>query len=322
MKAGGEKRAERERMIINTGSRTDIPAFYSQWFFNRIREGYVMVRNPFQPTQVTRYRLDPEVVDCLTFCTKNPAPMLGRLGELAGFRQLWYVTITPYGREIEPFVPEKERVMDSLKRLSRVLGIRAVGWRYDPIFISETYSLEFHRRVFAEMAACLEGYVDNCVISFIDLYEKTKRNFSGVRAVQRQERLTIGREFAEIGRRRGIQIRSCCEGEELGRFGVDTSGCMSRRVVERAIGTTLDVPRQGPVREGCDCLLGSDIGCYHSCGHGCLYCYANFDQRTVRENMERHDPDSPFLIGGPRPEDVIREARQRSWIDGQLRFTW
>lgn len=309
-------------MIINTGSRTDIPAYYSKWFFSRIREGYVLVRNPFHPAQVTRYRLDPEVVDCLNFCTKNPEPMVGRLEELARFRQFWYVTITPYGRDIEPFVPEKRKVMDSLKRLSKALGIRSVGWRYDPIFISEKYSLEFHLEAFGKMAAYLEGYVDNCVISFIDLYEKTKRNFPGVQAVQRQERLTIGREFVNIGRKHGIKIRSCCEGEELARFGVDTSGCMSREVLERAIGNTLEVPRKGPVREGCDCLLGSDIGCYHSCGHGCLYCYANYDRETVKENMAHHDPDSPFLIGGFRPDDVIREAKQSSWVDGQMRFLW
>ena len=105
-------------MIINTGSRTDIPAFYSEWFYRRIREGFVMVRNPYRPTDVTRYLLDPSVADMIAFCTKNPAPMLGRLHELDAFRTFFMVTITPYGKDIEPYVPEPDRVMDAFAALS------------------------------------------------------------------------------------------------------------------------------------------------------------------------------------------------------------
>ena len=144
-------------MIINSGSRTDIPAFYSKWFMNRIREGYVMVRNPYYPEQVTRYRLDPEVVDVLAFCTKNPEPMLPFVEELKAFRQLWYVTITPYETEIEENVPDKAEVMASFRRLSDAVGKRAVIWRYDPIFVSEQYSVEFHQKAFEHMARELRG---------------------------------------------------------------------------------------------------------------------------------------------------------------------
>jgi len=161
-------------MIINTGSRTDIPAYYSEWFYNRIKEGYVLTRNPYYPEQVSKYRLDPEVVDVICFCTKNPEPMLKRLNELKDFKQLWFVTITPYGKEIEPGVPKKDEVIASFQRLSDLVGVKAISWRYDPIFITERYSLDFHIRRFERMAERLQGYVDNCVISFIDLYEKTK----------------------------------------------------------------------------------------------------------------------------------------------------
>ena len=104
-------------MIIQTGMRTDIPAFYAKWFTNRLKAGYVLARNPYNPASVTRYRLDPEVVDLIGFCTKNPAPMLPRLELLKPYGQHWSVTITPYGRDIEPHVPPKEQVMESLKRL-------------------------------------------------------------------------------------------------------------------------------------------------------------------------------------------------------------
>ncbi|MDO5425533.1 MAG: DUF1848 domain-containing protein [Eubacteriales bacterium] len=306
-------------MILNTGSRTDIPAFFSEWFYKRIEEGYVMVRNPYYPSQVLRYRLEPEVVDGILFCTKNPKPMLEKIHCLDAFRQLWFVTVTPYGKEIEPGVPEKGRVLETFRELSGIVGKRAVIWRYDPIFLSEKYSLEFHMEAFERMAAALEGYTECCVISFIDLYEKTKRNFPGVKAVGKEERMRIGREFVRIGGRYGMEIRSCCEGTELEVFGVNCSGCMTKEVVERAFGCKLEVPGGGKsAREGCHCLLGNDIGVYHSCGHGCLYCYANDDAETVRRNRRRHEVDSPFLVGGAMEGDEVREVRQESWVDGQL----
>lgn len=305
-------------MIINTGNRTDIPAYYSEWFYRRVQEGFVLTRNPYYPQQVTRYALSPDVVDCISFCTKNPQPMLRRLHELDGFQLFWMVTITPYGRDIEPFVPEKERVMDSFCALSEQTGIRGMSWRYDPIFISETYSLEYHIKTFETMASRLQGYTDNCIISFIDLYAKTKRNFSGVMEVTRSERETIGQEFTAIGRRYGIRIKTCCEGTDLAKYGVDISGCMTKSVVERAVGCALDIPRLSPARGGCDCLLGNDIGMYNTCGHGCLYCYANYDRETVVRNMKLHDPKSPFLIGGAMEGDVVKEAKQTRYASGQL----
>lgn len=307
-------------MIINTGSRTDIPAFYSEWFYNRIKEGFVCVRNPYYPEQILRYRLSPDVVDCLVFCTKNPEPMFSRLDELNRFRQFWFVTITPYGKEIEPKVPPKKQIMESFCKLSEKVGLSAVGWRYDPIFISDKYTLEFHIDMFEKMAERLAGYVDHCVISFIDLYEKTKRNFKGVREVSKEERLAIGQQFVQIGKKYGIAIRTCCEGEELAHFGIDCSGCMTQKVIEKAIDFTLDVPKMKMPREGCDCLLGSDIGAYNTCGNGCLYCYANYDMEIVRQNMRQHDPASPILIGGIGVGEIVKDARQESWLDGQMRL--
>jgi hypothetical protein len=306
-------------MLINSGMRTDIPAYYSEWFYNRIREGYVLTRNPYYPEQVTRYRLTPDVVDCLCFCSKNPEPMLDRLSELDPFRQFWFVTITPYGKEIEPNVPQKCRVMDTLIRLSEKVGVPAVSWRYDPIFLTERYDLDFHIRSFEAMAAYLSGHVDSCVISFIDLYAKTRRNFPQVREVTKEEQAILGSEFSRLGEKYGIRIRSCCEGTDLAAYGVDVSGCMTRQVIERAIGIGLSVPKKEKCqREACDCLMGRDIGMYNTCPHGCIYCYANYDRDTVRANVRQHDPASPFLIGGHREGDKVRNAQQETYIDGQL----
>lgn len=308
-------------MIINTGSRTDIPAFFSEWFYNRIKEGFVLTRNPYYPNQVVKYNLNTEVVDCIIFCTKNPAPMLGRIEEISEFNQFWGVTITPYGKDIEPYVPDKSKVMDSFKMLSDIAGINAVSLRYDPIFITEKYNLEFHITEFEKMCRNLAGYTDNCVISFIDLYAKTKKNFPSVKEVSESEREIIGKEFSDIGSKYGITIRTCCEGNELQKYGIDVSGCMTKEVIEKAVGHNLQIPKsRKPARNGCNCLLGNDIGMYNTCGHGCIYCYANYDRKIVLRNMKLHNAKSSFLIGSLEEGDIVKDAVQVSYYDGQMRL--
>jgi len=305
-------------MIINTGCRTDIPAYFSEWFFNRIKDGYVYVRNPYYKNQVIKYKLTPDVVDCLAFCTKNPGPMLSRIHEIDAFSQFWFVTITPYGKEIEPNVPDKEKVMEDLKKLSNTIGAEKIGWRYDPIFTTSKYTLNNHIDNFEKMASKLVGYTHDCVISFIDLYEKTKRNFPGVKAVTEEEQHIIAKEFVRIGKKYNIKIKTCVEGQELSKYGVDCSGCMTKPVIERVIGVKLKIRQKKSTRGSCNCLLGNDIGAYNTCGHGCVYCYANYDQKTVADNMKLHNPNSPFLIGGNMNGDIIKEAKQESFMDNQI----
>ena len=309
-------------MIIQTGMRTDIPAFYSKWFLNRIKEGYVLVRNPYNERQVTRYRLAPDVVDLIAFCTKNPAPMLPYMNVLKPYGQYWFVTITPYGRDIEPNVPDKERVMDDFKKLSDIVGVDSMGWRYDPILVDDKHSVEWHITEFEKMAENLCGYTKSCVISFIDIYKKVERNFRGVREVSKKDRITLGKEFIKIAEKFGMTIRPCAEGDELTLYGADCSGCMTVNTFETALHVHLNVPkRKTNQRNGqCACLLGVDIGAYDTCGHLCKYCYANSNTELVKANMKKHNPMSPFLLGESMPGDVIHEAKQESWIDHQLRL--
>lgn len=307
-------------MIINTGQRTDIPAFYSEWFINRLKAGFVLVRNPYNPKSVTRYSLSPNVVDVIGFCTKNPIPMLPYMDLLKPFGQYWYVTITPYGKEIEPHVPDKQMILDGFIQLSDIVGIDSIGWRYDPIFISETYPPERHIKAFEYMAKRLAGHTRIAVISFIDLYEKTRRNFPEVRVVSGEERLMLGKAFADICRKYGMTLRPCAEGDELAQFGADCSGCMTVAMYEQAIHSRLKVPRKAPARKECACFLSGDIGAYNTCGHLCRYCYANYDADTVTRNIRDHDPSSPLLVGHLMPDDRINVAKQESWADYQLSF--
>lgn len=251
-----------------------------------------MVRNPYYPEQVTRYVLNPSVVDVLVFCTKNPQPMISRLERLSTYDMFWFVTITPYGREIEPFVPPKEKVIESFRQLSEMTGREKMSWRCDPVFITEKYSVDYHIACFAEMTEKLRGYTGQCVVSFLDLYEKTKRNFREARGVTRDEQERIIEAFAGIAEANGMQIHLCCENQALVRSYVDADGCLSQKVLEQAIG----------------------------CGHGCLYCYANYDRKSVEENRKRHDVNSPLLIGHLKETDHVKEAQQKSFKDAQMRL--
>lgn len=308
-------------MIINTGMRTDIPAFYSKWLRNRVKEGFVLVRNPYDPQQVTKYLLTPDVVDIMAFCSKNPAPLVPYLEEFDAFRPFWFVTITPYGPEIEPNVPPAEEVIETFRKVSDHVGLDSISWRYDPIFISGDYTVESHIEAFTRMAEKLRGYTRQVVISFIDLYEKTKHNFPQARRVRQEERIAIGTAFAKAGKQNGMTVRSCAEGTDLAAYGVDVSGCMTQQILEQSCGEFLHVPKsEAAARPECSCLLGRDIGAYNTCAHDCKYCYANYDKKLVRQNMRRHDSDSPFLIGHEMKGDRITPARQERFISDQMRF--
>ena len=308
------------RMIIQTGNRTDIPAFYSEWFANRLKEGFVLVRNPFNLLSVTRYRLDPSVVDLIVFCSKNPQPMLLEMDLLKPYRQYWFVTITPYGKEIEPNVPEKAELIHSFRLLSGLVGADCMCWRYDPILIDKKWTMERHIEAFADMCEKLEGSTNTCVISFIDLYEKVKRNFPEVHTVPFETQMALTEVFVRIAARHNMIIRPCAEDRRLAAAGADCSGCMTQKTFEIAIGQNINLPPNPNNRKECSCYITGDIGQYNTCGHLCRYCYANADAGVVRQNMQMHDPRSPLLIGWPRADDQIHEARQVSWIDPQMRL--
>ena len=314
-------------MIINTGQRTDIPAFYSEWFSNRLKEGFVCVRNPYNPNQVSRYRLDPSVVDVIGFCTKNPAPMFQYMNLLQNYGQFWFFTITPYGKDVEPNVPDKHHLLDDFKRLADTVGINSVAWRYDPIFISERYDMAYHLRAFEKMASALEGYSKTVVISFIDLYPKVRRNFPEAREVTNTERMTLGKEIINIASEHGMTVKPCAEGNELAVYGADCGGCMKISDYEKAIGKKLNPPKSNramatrAARSACSCYLSCDIGVYNTCKHLCKYCYANTDPTKVLAMSRLHDPQSPFLIGNYTHEDKIHDVHQESWIDDMNLFS-
>lgn len=306
-------------MIINTGQRTDIPAFYSKWFMNRVREGFVMVRNPFYPTIVTKFKLDPKVVDVIGFCTKNPRPMFPYLDELKPFGQFWYVSITAFDKDLEPNVPPIDQVIEDFKYLSKKVGKNAMGWRYTPIIVNDKYTVERHIKTFEYIAKELKDYTTLAVFGFVDIYDKLKRNHPEIKDCSDEDKITIAKAFKEIADKYNLDLRLCSKEKWLSNYGIDVDGCMRLEDYERSIKSSLDIKQKMQARKGyCSCYLSNDIGEYNSCLHLCSYCYANGNKQQIIKNYKNHDDNSPLLIGHLNTNDKIRDAKQISYKNKQL----
>ena len=217
-------------------------------------------------------------------------------------------------------VPPAESVINTFRILSAIAGTDSMGWRYDPIILNDFWTVERHTEAFEVMASALAGFTHTAVISFIDLYEKVKRNYPEARTVPLSTQLSLTEALVRISRKYDMVIKPCGEDRILETVGADCSGCMTVRTFETAIGQNLITPPNPGNRKECACYITNDIGQYNTCGHLCRYCYANADKETVRRNMRLHDPSSPLLIGNLRPEDKVHEAKQKSWIDMQMRL--
>lgn len=306
-------------MIINTGQRTDIPAFYSKWFINRIREGFVMVRNPYYPNIVTKFLLDPKVVDVIGFCTKNPSPMFPYLDELKEYGQFWYVSITGFDKDLEPNVPPIDKVIEDFKYLSNKVGNNAVGWRYTPIIINDKYTKERHIETFEYIASKLEGYTSLAVFGFVDIYDKLARIHPEIKDTDDKTKIELALKFKEIAKKHHMDLRLCSKEKWLAEYGIDVEGCMRIEDYERSINNKLDIKQKMQARKGyCACYLSNDIGSYNSCLHLCTYCYANGEKDKVLRNYKNHDDNSPLLIGHLNKDDKVREAKQESYLSKEI----
>lgn len=301
-------------MIINTGQRTDIPAFYAKWFINRIKDGFVLVRNPYYPNLVTKFLLNPDVVDVIGFCTKNPRPMFPYLDELKNYGQFWYISITGFDKDLEPNVPPIDEVIEDFKYLSNKVGGNAVGWRYTPIIVNDKYSKEYHLKMFEYIASKLDGYTSLATFGFVDLYPKLIKNHPDILDADEKTKIEITKEFVKIAKKHHMDLRLCSKEKWLKDYGIDISGCMKISDYENSINSRLEIKQKMEARKNyCACYLSNDIGAYNSCLHLCKYCYANGSEELVRKNYLNHDDNSPLLIGKITSKDIIRDAKQESY---------
>lgn len=310
-------------MIISASRRTDIPTYYSEWFINRIREGFVYVRNPMSIHQISEISLSPDVIDGIVLWTKNPIPMLDKLNELKDYTFYFQFTVTPYGKDIEPNIPSKNDVIiPAFQRLSEQLGADRVVWRYDPILLNSRYTMEYHIHAFEKIAQQLFRYTKKCTISFLDLYRNTSNNVKSLELmdITDEKMLAISKALAQIAHNYGLRIDTCAEKIDLKQFGIEHARCIDDRLFEKLLGCSLHVDKDKYQRHECGCIASIDIGMYNTCKNGCRYCYANYSDKTVMANTQKHNPLSPLLFGEIGSDDVIKKRKVESCRNGQMSF--
>lgn len=292
-------------MILNVSGRTDVVAFYTDWFMNRYREGFVDVRNPFNEKLVSRIYF--EDVDAIMFCTKNPIPIVKCLKEIKK-PILFYVTITPYKKEIENNVIDKTKIIEAVKKISDIVGIDNLYIRYDPIFINDYYTVSYHIKAFDKLCSLLEGYTKHIIVSFLDEYKNVLKN----KNILKYKKLTdddykkIGTSFSRSAKGRGITVQTCMEEHDLVEYGFIKGECLSHVLAYKLTGKSNFKSWKA---RGCNCVEMVDIGSYNTCNHLCRYCYANYSEEDIRKNMKMHDKDSSLLIGHIKDDDIIKRRR-------------
>lgn len=296
-------------MIISASRRTDIPAFYSQWFINRIRAGYCTVPNPFNRDQVSRVSLKREDVDVIVFWTRNPRPLLPYLKELdeSGYRYYFQYTVMNNPRQIDPKSPPVETGIETFKKLAEMVGSQRLIWRYDPIVFSQITRSDFHLRQYERIANALNGATQRSVISIMDEYPKSSKRLrlmadSGAKLLQPNSQEDAWfRDCIEgivsLASSNKMEIFSCAEELDLSPLGVLPGKCIDDEYIRHTFGVSVGSKKDPSQRKDCGCVVSKDIGMYDSCLFGCQYCYATKSFDTAKKNHDEHHPDSPSLVG-------------------------
>lgn len=320
-------------MIINASRRTDIPAYYSDWFFNRLRDGFVMVRDPRSPHLVRKAALTLDVVDGLVLWTKNPIPMLGRLRLLANVPFYFQFSLTPYGQDIEPCLPNKlDLLIPAFRDLARSIGPERVIWRYDPILLLygtatssyakahlNMYSFDWHARQFNRLASLLEGYSKKAIVSFVDtgnIHYRANPKINVFEAIKLASQRKLMSMLAPLAQKHGFSLATCAEAADFSEFGVGRAHCVDKDLLGAIGGCELEAGKDPAQKEACGCHESLDIGEYGTCPYGCEYCYAGGDSKlaayvtvpSVPRELRRlrgHYPDSPLLWGRVQESDEV-----------------
>jgi len=301
-------------MVLSVSRRTDIPSFYSEWFLNRVKAGEVCVRNPMNPQRVSKIKIHPDAVDFIVFWTKNPAPMLDRIGELKDYCFYFQFSLNSYAKDIETKLDRKATIIETFKRLSDKIGPERVLWRYDPILINPTYSVDYHIANFEKIAARLKGYTYTCTISFVDFYRNAAKNFKehNIKQPNLDEKKLLAKHLSITARANGITVGTCAEGIGFEEFDIKHAKCIDDSLMERILGCRLNAVKDTNQRKECGCIQAIDIGAYNSCRNGCAYCYANYSPNAVKIHSLKHNPLSPLLIGDVQADDIITVREMKS----------
>jgi hypothetical protein len=298
-------------MIISASRRTDIPAYYTEWFINRINKRYLFVRNPVNPGLVSKINLSPDVIDCIVFWSKNPKPMFNSLSAIKEYPYYFQFTLNPYDNDIEINLPSKKEIITVFKKLSDRIGPQKIIWRYDPILINNKYTIAYHIEKFNRSAYQLKGYTKKVIFSFIDFYKKISVNIkrANLKNPTVEEKNIIADNFSHAAKENSLVIETCAEDIDFSKYNIAHAKCIDDKLIERITGYTMSLEKDKNQRLVCSCVKSIDIGEYNSCLNNCIYCYANHNNRIAENNSKKHNKLSPFLIGNKNPDDRITERK-------------
>lgn len=293
-------------MIVSASRATDIPAFYCQWFFDRLREGYVRWHNPYSGKDSY---VSFDKTRFIVFWSKNPTPIIQYLPLLKerNIGCYFQFTLNDYDAEgLEPNVlPLKQRI-ETFKEIVDVLGFGSVVWRFDPLILTDRISTDDLLRKFENIASQLNGYADKLVFSFADIstYKKVGRNLAvagiNYREWDESEMIDFSRQLS--GLNLGLELASCAEKIDLSQFGINHNRCIDPDLICRLVPNLKSeinhLKTDNGQRTLCGCISSKDIGAYNTCPHGCVYCYANTSPFSASQNYLRHQqkPNNDSII--------------------------
>jgi DNA repair photolyase len=274
----------------------------------------VYIRNPFKANQINEISLRPEDVGSFIFWTRNPKKFIDKLDKLNKYYYYFQFTVTPYTQEIEPNVPAKNEIIKTFQTLSERLGREKMIWRYDPILLSGTINLSYHLMHFEFIAKQLHKFTEKCIISFLDMYKKCERNLKNtdVTVPDRGQIIQLSGGLKSIAQTYDLKLETCAEEIDLLEMGISHGRCIDNELIERITGRKIITQKDKNQRKACGCIESIDIGTYNTCIHGCLYCYANSNIKTVEDNFNAHNSKSPLLVGEISSKDIIKRHKNVS----------
>ncbi len=304
-------------MIISASRRTDIPSYYGQWFVNALQRGHIFVPNPYNKQRYYKVDLRPQAVDCIVFWTKNPLPFFPhhRHIESLGYASYFQFTITPYNRSVEAHLPDKLLLIQAFKELSKTLGPHRMVWRYDPIILNNTFTVEYHEKAFRSMAKMLQGFTQRCVMSFVDIYKNlmTRLGQQSIYTISCENMHILAASLAHIAHEHDFSLFTCAEEHDFSSYGIEKSSCIDKSIIENVLGKKTVLRRDKNQRPACACMESIEVGTYNCCANGCNYCYALQNITSNAQNMRQHNPNSPVLIG-ELPENALITQRENSSV--------
>lgn len=290
--------------------------YYTPWLLNRIREGYAYSRNPFVRENVYKLKLTPGDVDCLLFCSKNYKPILEHIGEIdEKYNILCNYTITAYGRDIEPKVPSIDQSINTLEKLSDIVGKNKILWRYDPILLSEKYTVEKHLETFEYIAEKISPLVSRCIFSFVDMYKKVEENMPEIISLTLGDKERLLKGIGRISKKYNLYTQTCATDEIYEKYNIHNSGCTTREILEQAHNVVYKNVKASGMRKNCRCIPSRDIGAYNSCLSECKYCYANSKPDIPKNVTKLHDESSPLLLGHLKETDNLIDIEVMRYIE-------